>query len=96
MTGRVADVPIRAALLQLASRMALPILAVGAGGVGEDLSVTGAFHAISVIRTGGKFDAGVVELITREARWTVFCGMTTCRVEMKPVASNEYMLSSPG
>ena len=77
MTAKVADVSMWTALLRLASRMALPVLAVGAGGVRDGLGVAGAFHAISVVQTGGKLEAGVVELITLEARWAVFCPVTT-------------------
>ena len=79
MTRRVADVPIRTALLlKLASRMAPSLQAIGAGGVGEDLSVAGPFKAVSVVQTvRGKLDAGVGELITQKARWAVFCCVTT-------------------
>ena len=79
MIRRVADVPIRTALLlKLASRMAPSLQAIGAGGVGEDLSVAGPFKAVSVIETvREKLDAGVVELITQKARWAVFCCVTT-------------------
>ena len=79
MTRRVADVPIRTALLlKLASRMAPSLQAIGAGGVGEDLSVAGPFKAVSVVQTvREKLDAGVVELITQKARWAVFCCVTT-------------------
>ena len=92
---RVADVPIRTALLlKLASRMAPSLQAIGAGGVGEDLSVAGPFKAVSVVQTvqGSKLDAGVGELITHKARWAVFCCVTTCGVQMKPLANNEKML----
>ena len=71
MTRRVADEPRRTTLLQLASRMApsLPLQAVGAGGVGEVLSVAGSFKAVSVVQTvWGKLDASVVEVITHKAR----------------------------
>ena len=80
MIRRVADVPIRTALLlKLASRMAPSLQAIGAGGVGEDLSVAGPFKAVSVVQTvqGSKLDAGVGELITHKARWAVFCCVTT-------------------
>ena len=79
MIRRVADVPIRTALLlRLASRMAPSLQAIGAGGVGEDLSVAGPFKAVSVVQTvREKLDAGVVELITQKARWAVFCCVTT-------------------
>lgn len=79
MIRRVADVPIRTALLlKLASRMAPSLQAIGAGGVGEDLSVAGPFKAVSVVQTvREKLDAGVVELITQKARWAVFCCVTT-------------------
>ena len=79
MTRRVADVPIRTALLlRLASRMAPSLQAIGAGGVGEDLSVAGPFKAVSVVQTvRGKLDAGVGELITQKSRWAVFCCLTT-------------------
>ena len=76
---RVAYVPLRTALLlKLASRMAPSLQAIGAGGVGEDLSVAGPFKAVSVVQTvREKLDAGVVELITQKARWAVFCCVTT-------------------
>ena len=73
--------------------MAPSLQAIGAGGVGEDLSVAGPFKAVSVVQTvREKLDAGVVELITQKARWAVFCCVTTCGVQMKPLANNEKML----
>ena len=88
MAQGVADVAKRTALLPLTSWMAPSLLAIGAGRVGEDLGIAGAFHAVRVVQAGKKLETGVGDLITGEARWAVFFCLTTCGVEMKPLASN--------